>query len=154
MPFECAALSLILLNLSGLPFFFGYYTKHLVLSGAAAYGSLLTAVALTAAVSGLMYSFKLIYYIFFDSKKARKSVYFDTQRKNLNTEYYSSASIASIAAIVLLTTGAYIILTNFFYQKFSLSLAALDSSVTLLQNTATNLAHVDKAQMFNYGFIN
>lgn len=72
-------LSFCLLNLSGLPFFFGFLIKHLLfLSFDFFFVNLLAfSLVLLAAFSGIFYSFRIFFYVFFDSKKARSSVYYN-----------------------------------------------------------------------------
>ncbi len=56
---------------------------------------------------GLVYSYKLYYYIFFDFKKARKHVYMRIPNNLNKNEYATNSSLASNVAISLLTFIAY-----------------------------------------------
>ena len=126
LPFECYSSFICLMNLSGLPFSIGFYIKHLLLIGIymnyyALYFILVN--VFCAAVFGLFYSYRLFYYVFFDFKKAKKIIYFQSNRKNLNSIYYSNTTLASNIAISLLIIVSYIIsiyMFNLFLNKTSL----------------------------------
>lgn len=156
MPFECGALIFILLNLSGLPFFFGFYIKHLVVAGAviAPVAQLISIFSFTAATTGLLYSFKVIYYTFFDTKKARKSTYNEINRIELGNKYYSNSATATLAVITGLLMTAYTIIMVLFYQKLVLALPSLDSNLTVLYSSAPNTTVTDNAVLFNGAAIN
>lgn len=126
LPFECYSSFICLMNLSGLPFSIGFYIKHLLLIGMymnyyALYFILVN--VFCAAVFGLFYSYRLFYYVFFDFKKAKKIIYIQANRKNLNSIYYSNTTLASNIAISLLIIVSYIIsiyMFNLFLNKTSL----------------------------------
>ena len=71
-----------MLNLSGLPFFFGFYIKHLLFTGVDdfLFASIIYAILFLAALTGTFYFYKVAFYVFFDTKKSRKSVYDTTNR--------------------------------------------------------------------------
>jgi NADH-quinone oxidoreductase subunit L len=156
LPFEFFSLTLVLANLSGLPFFFGFYVKHLVVAGAAMgpWTSLPLGVVFAAATTGLLYSFKILYYTFFDTKKGRKSLYDDVNRPKLNRAYYTNSVFASILAIGGLLIVAYLILILSFYQKLSLGIPLADSASILSQTVSPAVTAVDHAILFNASSLN
>ena len=56
---------------------------------------------LGGAIAGLIYSFRLFYFVFFDFKKAN--------RKNLNSVFYTNTTLASNIAIVSIIIVAYLV---------------------------------------------
>jgi hypothetical protein len=114
------------MNLSGLPFSIGFYIKHLLLIGMYMNHIFLYFIIINvfcAAVFGLFYSYRLFYYVFFDFKKAKKIIYLQANRKNLNSIYYSNTTLASNTAISLLIIVSYIVsiyMFNLFLNKTSL----------------------------------
>ena len=67
----------------------------------------------------------MFYYVFFDFKKARKSIYEYINRNNLNSSFYSNTSLASNFSIIFLLFSAYFIsfylLINFLNINFNYS---------------------------------
>jgi len=126
LPFECFMTFICLINLCGLPFTIGFYIKHLLLLGynINMYVSYFIYVnILFGAVSGLFYSYRLFYNVFFDFKKSKKILYNQSNRTILNSFYYSNTSLASNTAILMLITLSYIIslyLFNIFLNSSSL----------------------------------
>jgi len=112
LPFECFSSFICLINLCGLPFTIGFYIKHLLLIGVYMDFKLLYFIfinVLGGAVAGLIYSFRLFYFVFFDFKKAKKIIYTQSNRKNLNSEFYSNTTLASNLAIFFIIITAYIV---------------------------------------------
>jgi NADH:ubiquinone oxidoreductase subunit 5 (subunit L)/multisubunit Na+/H+ antiporter MnhA subunit len=126
LPFECYSSFICLMNLSGLPFSIGFYIKHLLLIGMYMNHIILYFILVNvfcAAVFGLFYSYRLFYYVFFDFKKAKKIIYLQANRKNLNSIYYSNTTLAANISISLLIIVSYITsiyMFNLFLNKTSL----------------------------------
>ena len=111
IPFECFASFICLINLCGLPFTIGFYIKHLLLIGVSMNFKFLYFILLNilgGAIAGLIYSFRLFYFVFFDFKKAKKIIYLQANRKNLNSEFYSNTTLASNLSILFIIITAYI----------------------------------------------
>lgn len=111
LPFECFSSFVCLINLCGLPFSIGYYIKHLLLIGVYMnnyYLYFVFANILGGAVFGLIYSYRLFYYVFFDFKKAKKIIYNQSNRNNLNSIYYTNTTLASNISISILIIVAYV----------------------------------------------
>ena len=112
LPFECLSSFICLINLCGLPFTIGFYIKHLLLIGVYMDFKFLYFILINilgGAIAGLIYSFRLFYFVFFDFKKAKKVIYLQANRKNLNSEYYSNTTLASNIAILSIIVTAYIV---------------------------------------------
>jgi NADH:ubiquinone oxidoreductase subunit 5 (subunit L)/multisubunit Na+/H+ antiporter MnhA subunit len=115
------------MNLSGLPFTLGFYIKHILL----AYLSkdsyiyyIMLGFVLGGAISGLIYSYRLYYYVFFDLKKGKKYIYSHTNRQDLKSLLYSNTTLASNCAISGLIIIGYCISTYVYiviFSKFSIS---------------------------------
>ena len=111
LPFECFSSFICLINLCGLPFSIGYYIKHLLLVGVYMNNYYLYFVftnILGGAIFGLIYSYRLFYYVFFDFKKAKKPIYIQSNRNNLKSILYTNTTLASNIAITCLIVVAYI----------------------------------------------
>lgn len=112
LPFECFASFICLINLCGLPFTIGFYIKHLLLIGVYMDFKLLYFILLNilgGAIAGLIYSFRLFYFVFFDFKKAKKIIYMQANRKNLKSIFYTNTTLASNIAIFSIIVVAYIV---------------------------------------------
>jgi hypothetical protein len=98
--------------LCGLPFTIGFYIKHLLLIGVYMDFKFLYFILLNilgGAVAGLIYSFRLFYFVFFDFKKAKKIVYNQSSNKVLNSVFYTNTTLASNITIFSLIIVAYIV---------------------------------------------
>lgn len=112
LPFECFASFICLINLCGLPFTIGFYIKHLLLIGVYMDFKFLYFILvniLGGAIAGLIYSFRLFYFVFFDFKKAKKIIYIQANRQNLNSIFYTNTTLASNIAIISIIIVAYIV---------------------------------------------
>jgi NADH:ubiquinone oxidoreductase subunit 5 (subunit L)/multisubunit Na+/H+ antiporter MnhA subunit len=115
-----------LLNLCGLPFSIGFYIKHLLVLGYNINTNLMYFINVNiflGAISGLFYSYRLFYNVFFDFKKSKKTLYNSSNRLLLNSFYYSNTSLASNIAISVLIILSYLIslyLFNIFLNSSSL----------------------------------
>ena len=118
LPFECLASFICLINLCGLPFSIGYYIKHLLLIGVHMNTFMLNFILLNilgGAIFGLIYSYRLFYFVFFDFKKAKKAIYNQSNRSNLFSEHYTNSTLASNISITCLIISSYIISIYMFH---------------------------------------
>lgn len=104
LPAEFFFLIFSLLNLSGLPFFFGFYSKALLFTSSDFFyfKEVIFCLILMSCITGLFYSFNIIYYTFFDLKKARKNIYLEFNKENNKSFYYSNTTLASNISIFCL----------------------------------------------------
>jgi len=112
LPFEAFFTGMGLFNLAGLPFSLGFYMKHLFfvsLGHLYLFNWLIFIFCISGAITGLFYSFRLYFYVFFDFKKGKKVVYEHVNKKNLVSSFYSNTSLASNLAIFGLFLTAYAI---------------------------------------------
>jgi NADH-quinone oxidoreductase subunit L len=123
LPFDCVIIFVCLINLSGLPLTYGFFIKHLLFvslkSNTLLYYSVLVN-CVFGALTGLFYGSRLIYSIFFDMKKARKSIYSMANRSILKSVNYTNTTKAATLAIVLLLLVSYyvsIFLLNLYLGK-------------------------------------
>lgn len=154
LPAEFFFLIFSLLNLSGLPFFFGFYSKTLLfmISDTLYLRDLVFCTILLSCITGLFYSFNIVYYSFFDSKKARKSVYTDAANEALRSFYYSNTTLASNIAIFLLILAACSIcayLINFFLLSLS---NASDFYFIFVKSFSFSFGALSSASLLNYSF--
>ena len=149
-------MTLALANLSGAPFFFGFCIKHLALASVDKITLLwlVQPMLLIASSTGVLYSYKIVYYAFFDVKKGRKSLYSGANRNPLCSQYYSNSTLASLLSIVLLTLTAYALTALVIYHLIELKNLLVDVNVLFLKNQAVNNMHIDKASLFNFSFLN
>lgn len=127
LPFECFSSLICLVNLSGLPFTIGFYIKHILLIGVYFNNYIIYFIITNifcAAITGLFYSFRLFYYVFFDFKKGKKNIYFSVNKNNLNSKlFYSNSSFITNKIIFLFIFTSYLIslyLFEIFLNKNSL----------------------------------
>lgn len=122
LPFECFASFICLINLSGLPITIGFYTKHLLfisfLENQIAY-YLIFSLTIIASLSGIFYSYRLFYNVFFDIKKGKKILYIQTNNLNLNSKYYSNSSIITNILITIMILVSYIIILYLYNNNIS-----------------------------------
>ena len=143
LPFEFFCSLVCLLNLAGLPFCIGFFSKHFVFS------SFITGHALTffytllfcSCFFGIFYSFKIIYYVFFDFKKFKKAITIsiDSQLSN-NVQLYTITTKGMQFSIFFMILCAYIFLMLQIFYWFD--------SLKLYFNANTNLIST-----LNYQFI-
>jgi NADH:ubiquinone oxidoreductase subunit 5 (subunit L)/multisubunit Na+/H+ antiporter MnhA subunit len=75
LPFECFVSTVCLFNLAGLPFSCGFFIKHLLftsLSNSIFLYYIILTLCILASLAGLFYSYRIIFYVFFDFKKGKK----------------------------------------------------------------------------------
>jgi hypothetical protein len=150
-------LAFCLLNLSGLPFFFGFLIKHfLFLSFDFFFLNFVSfGFIFLAAFCGIFYSFKIFYYVFFDTKKARSSVYFSYTEDATASIKYSSVTIAGSAAILFLAFFASLTVFYFFICLHILKTDTL-SEVSLYFGKAVvfQVFNFDLSTLFNFKVLN
>lgn len=154
LPAEFFFLVFSLLNLSGLPFFFGFYSKTLLFmaSDHAYLRDFIFCTILLSCITGLFYSFNIIYYSFFDIKKARKSTYVDASHNILSSFYYSNTTPASNLAIFLLILSSCAIcayLINFFLLSLT---TATDFYLIFVKPFSFSFVTLSAANLFNFSF--
>lgn len=107
-----------------------------------------------ASSTGVLYSYKIMYFAFFDSKKGRKTEYDTVNRSVLASAFYSNTPLASLISISALTSAAYVVtLFTLYYLIFSKNLL-IDINVLFLKNQNNNNMHIDGFSLFNFSFLN
>lgn len=157
MPAEFYSLLFCLASLAGLPFFFGFSIKHLVLASSQLFffGAVLGALLLLAMVFGLLYSARVLYYVFFDSRKARKSVYLACASAKFKSYYYSNTTPAVSFSIGGLIFSSVLILCLFsFYAISDYNLSILGGEYSFGYPLSAQLAELDKGLSFNFKLLN
>lgn len=122
LPFECICSLICFINLAGLPFTLGFFIKHILFAFLDKHFILFYIIlgfVLLAALSGLVYSYRLYSYVFFDYKKGRKFVYNHTNNKNLNSKFYSNTTQAANISILLLLIVGYFLCIYLYFILFS-----------------------------------
>jgi len=118
LPFDCLMCFIGLINLSGLPFTLGFYIKHLLFVGLNSnmfFYYFVLVNCLFGAFTGLFYSYRLFFNVFFDFKKAKKKLYLQSLEKNLNSKFYSNTTVMGNLAIISLLITSYIVSVYFLY---------------------------------------
>lgn len=119
LPFEASMTLIGLINLGGLPFSFGFFIKHYTLISLFDFNNWFVKVNLLIGMfSGLIYSYRLYYYVFFDVKKAKKIIYTSASKYNLNSYFYSNTTLASCLAITLLLIISIIVISYMYFSFF------------------------------------
>jgi hypothetical protein len=143
--------------LSGLPFFFGFLIKHfLFLSFDIFFLNFISfAFIFLAAFCGIFYSFKIFYYVFFDTKKARNSVYFSYVNVGTSSSEYSNTTFAGMLAVVFLSiTAAYTALWFFFCLHIFKLETFSEVSFYLGKALSFQAFSPDLSTLFNFKFLN
>jgi NADH:ubiquinone oxidoreductase subunit 5 (subunit L)/multisubunit Na+/H+ antiporter MnhA subunit len=139
LPLEAVISLLCLVNLSGLPFTLGFYIKHLLLLGLPdSINMFIYLNIIGGALSGIIYSFRLYYYVFFDTKKAKKIIYIQANRAMLKSRYYSNTTLASNIAITGLLIFSYII--SIYYFSICINTIENKSELVHFSFTSANLS--------------
>lgn len=113
---DCYFLIFGLFNLGGLPFSLGFYMKHYFLTlieQNSIFNSLIFVFCICGSLTGIFYSYKLIDYVFFDYKKAKKHMYLKS------TSYSFQKKINNYFIIIS---------TNFIKKKFLIFLKSKNIS--------------------------
>lgn len=119
LPFEASMTLIGLINLGGLPFSFGFFIKHYTLLTLFDFNNIFIKINLLIGMfSGLIYSYRLYYYVFFDTKKAKKTIYITSSKKNLRSQYYSNTTMASSIAITSLLCISTLIIVYMYISFF------------------------------------
>lgn len=157
LPFDCYLTFVGLMNLSGLPFTLGFYIKHLLLISLNYNYYIYYFIIINCffgALTGIYYSSRLFYYVFFDFKKSKKNLYLYYNASNLNSKYYSNSSLASNLAISLIFSVSYIMgfcLLNS-YLSFNFTFSSFFSYLNL--NSQLISFFPNNFELFNFGYIN
>ena len=157
LPFECFGAFVCLFNLGGLPFSIGFFIKHLISLGMSYNVWFLYFIMFNVflgSVAGLFYSYRIIYYVFFDFKKGQKNAYKHINNNNYFSYYYSNTSLASNLSIAGLVIVSYIIcfiMFLIFFKNFY-----MHSDVTGLLNVSNffNLFKPYEGFLFNLSYLN
>lgn len=119
LPFEASMTLIGLINLGGLPFSFGFFIKHYTLLSIFDITNFFIKTNLLIGMfAGLIYSYRLYYYVFFDLKKGKKSTYTTYSKNALKSYYYSNTTLASCLAILSLLSIAAIVISYMYLSFF------------------------------------
>lgn len=113
---DCYLICFGLFNLGGLPFSLGFYMKHfflIVTQQNTFFNSILLSICLIGAMTGVFYSFKLIDYVFFDFKKAKKNTYNKVWGVELTTD---SNNLENKVFFVFSNRSWVLKIQNFFFR--------------------------------------
>jgi formate hydrogenlyase subunit 3/multisubunit Na+/H+ antiporter MnhD subunit len=119
LPFEASMTLIGLINLGGLPFSFGFFIKHYTVLSVFDFNNIFIKVNLFIGMfSSLVYAYRLYYYVFFDTKKAKKAIYIAASKNNLKSSFYSNTTLASSIAITSLLVISCTIITYMYFTYF------------------------------------
>jgi NADH:ubiquinone oxidoreductase subunit 5 (subunit L)/multisubunit Na+/H+ antiporter MnhA subunit len=137
LPFECMCSFICLTNLGGLPLTLGFFIKHLLFIGCADYFFIFYIIygfILVGALSGIFYSYRLFYSIFFDIKKNKIYIYNQSFLKNLNSVYYTNTSLLSNISISILIILSYYIILYLYCKLLNYNYSVSDIKVNYNYN--------------------
>ncbi len=158
LPFETYIIFICLFNLSGIPFTLGFYIKHLIFLSLNSYFYLYNFIFFNifiGAISGLFYSYRIFYYVFFDFKKGKKHVYNNLNKKEFFSSQFSNTSLLSNISIILLLLFSYII--SFYFIFILLSESFLHSDFLNFNITSNQFnfnSFLNKNFLFNFSYLN
>jgi formate hydrogenlyase subunit 3/multisubunit Na+/H+ antiporter MnhD subunit len=108
-----------LINLGGLPFSFGFFIKHYTVLTLFDFNNWFIKINLFIGMfSSLIYSYRLYYYVFFDTKKAKKAIYLSASKITLKSYFYSNTTLASSIAITSLLVISAGVITYMLFAYF------------------------------------
>lgn len=152
LPVEFFFLSFCLFNLSGLPFFFGFYIKNLLFISYDFFyiDQICFSLIFLSCLTGLFYSYNIIFFSFFDFKKGRKEVYFSNNHLNFKSKFYSNTTLASNIAIFCLIIYSYLIIFFLFYVIVLESTDISDFYIIFEKNTLFFYNNFDYSFLYNF----
>ena len=158
LPFECFAVFLCLFNLAGLPFSLGFFIKHLIFLGYQ-YNTWFYYYILfnifVGAISGLFYSFRIFFYVFFDFKKGKKTVYTSLNKFNFFSYFYTNTSILSnISIFTLIVVSYFVSFYLFCIVSSNLNFISDFSNFSNFSNFYNLFNYKNNFYFFNLSFIN
>lgn len=171
LPFECYMSFICLFNLAGLPFGLGFYIKHILFLSLQANIYLYYIIlfnCMLGAIAGIFYSYRLFYNVFFDTKKAKKSIYQHVNRDellgedkgpfyfgiSLHVEEYRSAPVAASLAIALLILVSYLVCFYLLYDFLNLKMSFSDCNNNYFLTNYYNFFSNYSGALFNISFFN
>jgi NADH:ubiquinone oxidoreductase subunit 5 (subunit L)/multisubunit Na+/H+ antiporter MnhA subunit len=156
LPFEANVSLICLANLGGVSFTWGFYMKHFLLvdgSPQSYFNLICFILVLMGSLTGIIYSYKLYYYVFFDFKKARKHVYFKILNNKNKNIYYTNSSLASNISISGLLFFSYLFCAFLIFKYLSDHNIFFDLSY--FSNYKNNLKNFNSDFLINlYFYIN
>lgn len=157
LPFECFITLICLVNLSGIPFSLGFFIKHLIFLGIQTNIYLYYVIVFFISVgslSGLFYSYKIFFFVFFDFKKSKKNIYINLNKKTQLSYYYTNTSLLSNISILSLIVFSYIfsyfLINTIFNKYYSIN----DFNNLSFNSNFYNLFNDNNFFLFNLSFLN
>lgn len=150
LPFECILASLGLFNLGGLPFSLGFYIKHILILSLKTHFFFFYIIFLNcflASLTGLYYSFRLIFYVFFDFKKNKISLFQSFNSFSLLSFFKSNSNFGAILSIFFLFLLAYFIgalALNLYLSKNKI----FSENFSLLELSSIFFFHLNSSSIF------
>ena len=127
LPFEFFTLVVCLINLCGLPFTFGFFSKHLIFLGFKNYffyTFLILSFYFFAALFGIVYCYRLVFNVFFDFKKGPRALYKHLNIIDLKSFFYTNTTLFSSFSIFFLLINSFwaiSLLFIFYFYLFDIS---------------------------------
>lgn len=153
LPFECLASFVCLINLGGLPFTYGFFIKHylfVVFNYQHWVWYLILVNAILASFTGIFYSSRLFFYVFFDFKKSKKSIYSSANRLYFRSKYFTNSSLAAMFSILVLIIYSYAVIYFFFF--FFTSDLQLFSDLNKSVDFSSRLSAFSSSKFFLFNF--
>jgi len=157
LPFEYFCATVGLLNLAGLPFTFGFFIKHLLLTGLDTHMYIYTFIifnSLVGAFSGLFYSYRIVYYTFVDFKKGSKALYTNANKINYNSTLYTNSSLAATLSVFCLFVVSYVIIYCMFKSLMANNFIFSDYMNTTTLSNYYSMVSSYYGYLLNFSYIN
>ena len=157
LPFEYFCSLICVFNLAGLPFTFGFFVKHLLFLNLGNQIYLYYFVLFNSflgAIFGLLYSYNLLYSIFFDFKKGNKLLYSHMNNKKYFSVYYTNTSVAATISILMLMLAAYILIFYLYTNLLSANFLFSDYVNTIMYSNYYSFICSNLGFNKNYFYIN
>jgi NADH:ubiquinone oxidoreductase subunit 5 (subunit L)/multisubunit Na+/H+ antiporter MnhA subunit len=157
LPFEHFCILVGVLNLAGLPFTFGFFAKHLIFINLGTHIHLYVFIlfnSLLGALSGLFYSYNLLYYVFDDFKKGHKVIYSCMGKHGYNSDFYSNSTLAATLSILGLYFVAYVQIYLLLQYMMVGNYLFCDCMCTANVTNYYTIKNTFRGSLSNYSYIN
>jgi len=157
LPFDYFCSLICVFNLAGLPFTFGFFAKHLLFLNLTENMYIYYIILFNSflgAISGLFYSYNLLYSIFFDFKKGDKLLYIHLNNRRYSSKFYVNSSLGSTISIFLLLVFSYILVFFLYKNLLASNFLFSDYINTILYSNYYSFISLNLGSKMNFFFIN
>ena len=142
LPIECIISIFGFWHLSGGPLSFGYVAKHYIITsmeGNTIFTLFIMVNVIISIIASIIYSSRFIYYVYFDFKKAKKSVYLEHVSKLFLSKHFTLASRAG-SLVLIINYFFVIIMCSYLISIWGPNMYTSPSTYNIVTNISNPLA--------------